>query len=353
MVYRSKATPTRAGPEQVPGSNPRCIQWKGIMKALVQHEESCRLADIDIPVPGPEEVLVRVRACALNRADLAMLSGTKHGSHGGPGSVLGLEWAGEVVKTGAAVTRFKEGDRVMCSGKGGFAEYAVSDSGRVNPIPRPAMTYEQAACLPVALQTMHDALVTHGRLGPGDAVLIQGASAGVGLMGLQIAKLLGAGLVAGTSTSEERRSRLAEYGADVALDSSGPDWVGELLDRTGGRGVDIVVDQLAGAVANRNMEAAKIGGRIVNVGRMAGKEFPFDFDLHALRRITYIGVTFRTRTVEEVRAINQRMVADLWPALSSGKLALPIDAVYRIEDAAAAYARMREPGRFGKIVLSV
>lgn len=323
------------------------------MKALIQHEAGSRLADVDVPVPGPDDVLVRVHAGALNRADLFMLAGQKHGAHDRAGSVLGLEWAGEVAEVGAAVPHFKAGDRVMCSGKGGFAEYAVSDWGRVMRIPQPAMSYAQAACLPVALQTMHDALVTHGALRRGDAVLIQGASSGVGLMGLQIAKRLGAGIVIGTSTTKGRRDRLAEYGADAALDSSDPAWVDQLLELTGGQGVNVVADQLAGPVANQNMRATAIGGRIVNVGRLAGKEHAFDFDLHALRRISYIGVTFRTRTVDDVRRINQRMVADLGDALNAGQLGLPIDATYGLGDAAEAYARMRQNAHFGKIVLSV
>lgn len=215
------------------------------------------------------------------------------------------------------------------------------------------MSFEQAACLPIALQTMHDALVTYGQLSHGDAVLIQGASSGVGLMGMQIARLLGAGLVVGTSTNKERRQRLAEYGAHAALDSSDAGWVERVLELTAGRGVNIVIDQLAGGMANANMRATMIGGRIVNVGRLAGKGNPFDFDLHALRRITYVGVTFRTRTVDEIREINKRLLADLWPALCAGELRLPVDATYGLDDAGEAYARMTQNAHFGKLVLRV
>lgn len=323
------------------------------MKALIQHEDGFRLADIELPEPGPEEVLVRVRACALNRADLGMLAGQKHGAVGGAGTVLGMEWAGEVVRVGDAVTSCRPGDRVMCSGKGGFAEYAVADQGRAMLIPSADMSDEQAACLPVALQTMHDALASNGQLRPGQSVLIQGASSGVGLMGLRIAKLLGAGLVIGTSTNVQRRERLAEFGADVALDSSDPAWVDRVLELTGGRGVDLVIDQLSGSVANQNLRATAILGRIVNVGRLAGKEHAFDFDLHALRRISYVGVTFRTRSVEEVREINRRMMADLLPALQGGMLHLPIDATYSLAEADQAFDRMRRNAHFGKIVLRV
>ena len=164
------------------------------MKAGVASENGLVVRDIPQPRPKPNEVLVKVRAAALNRADLTTARGLPHGSHAGVGAPVGLEWAGEVVETGAEVQGgFKPGDRVMCSGTGGYAEYAVADWGRVNPMPD-GMSFEQAATLPVSLITLHNALVTAGRLQPGESVMIQGASSGVGLMGLQIAKLMGAGL---------------------------------------------------------------------------------------------------------------------------------------------------------------
>ena len=147
-------------------------------------------------------------SCGLAQpCDLITARGLPHGSHAGIGAPVGLEWAGEVVEAGAEAKGYSAGDRVMCSGTGGYAEFAVSDFGRVNPIPD-GMSFEQAATLPVALITLHNALVTAGRLHGPDSVMIQGASSGVGLMGLQIAKFRGAGLVIGTSTNAERRSRL-------------------------------------------------------------------------------------------------------------------------------------------------
>ena len=249
-----------------------------------------------------------------------MASGRMHGSAGGPGAVLGLEFAGEVEAVGSEVKGVKAGDRVMCSGNGGYAEYAVSDWGRVSTIPANNMSYEQAATLPVALQTMHNALVTAGRLKAGETVLIQGASSGVGLMGLQIAKLKGARLVMGTSTNAGRRARLTEFGADLAIDTTQPEWSEEVLKATDKKGVDLIVDQVSASVANQNMKAAAVLGRIVNVGRLGGFKGEFDFDLHAMKRIDYIGVTFRTRSLEEVREIVRAMRADLWGHVESGKL---------------------------------
>jgi NADPH2:quinone reductase len=241
----------------------------------------------------------------------------------------------------------------MCSGAGGFAEYAVADYGRVLPIPSGQMSFEQAATLPIALQTMHDALITHGQLAPGGTVMIQGASSGVGLMAMQIAKWRGASLIVGSSTDQGRRSRLAAFGAHLAVDSRNPDWVEQVLAATDGKGVDLIVDQVSGGVANQNLAATRVLGRIVNVGRLGGTRDEFNFDLHALRRITYIGVTFRTRSLDEVREIGRRMMADLGPAVAAGQLALPIDRTFALDEAPAALTHMSENRHFGKVVLSV
>jgi len=322
------------------------------MKAGVATEQGLALRDIQQPRPKPNEVLVRVRAASLNRADLITARGLPHGSHAGIGAPVGLEWAGEVVETGAEAKGYSAGDRVMCSGTGGYAEFAVSDFGRVNPMPD-GLSFEQAATLPVALITLHNALVTAGRLHAPDSVMIQGASSGVGLMGLQIAKLRGAGLVIGTSTNAERRGRLKQFGADLAIDTNEPGWPEAVLRATGGKGVNLVVDMLSGPVVAQTMKATAVLGRIVNVGRLAGARAEFDFDLHALRRIDYIGVTFRTRTLEEVREINRRMRADLWDAVTAGKLALPIDRRFALDAAVEAQAHMRANRHFGKILLTM
>lgn len=342
------------------------------MKAWIVSETGPELADRPRPEPGPDEVLVRVRAVALNRADLAMARGVRHGGAGGPGAILGLEWAGEVMAHGAeagaepspkraeaALHRAphagvlpKPGDRVMGSGGAAFAEYIVADRGRVSPLTTD-MTFEQAATLPVALQTMHDAVVTHGELKRGQSVLIQGASSGVGLMGLQIAKLMGAGLVIGSSTNAERRARLKEFGADLAVDTNDERWVSQVRDATGGDGVDLVVDQVTGKLASQTLHATRVLGRIVNVGRLGGNQAEFDFDIHAHRRITLVGVTFRTRTKQEVREIVQKMQADLWPAVASGGLSLPISHRFAFDQMPEALDVMGANQHFGKIVVSL
>lgn len=323
------------------------------MKAAVVGDKGVEVREVPAPTPKPNEILIKVRAASLNRADLAVAAGHRHGTVGGTGTIVGLECAGEVDAVGAAVTDFKPGDRVMSSAAGGFAEYAVADAGRAHKIPANNMSYEQAACMPVAVQTMHNALVGAGRLKKGETVLIQGASSGVGLLGMQIAKHMGASLVMGSSTNDARRARLGEFGCDLAIDTRDAKWPDKVKEATGGKGVDLIVDQVSGGVMNANMQAATVLGRIVNVGRLGGMKGEFDFDLHALKRIDYIGVTFRTRSPEEVHAIVQAARKDLWSAVEGGKLHLPIDKTFPLAEAAEALAHMKANAHFGKIVLVV
>jgi NADPH2:quinone reductase len=255
-----------------------------------------------------------------------------------------------IADIGEGVQGFTPGDRVMCSGAGGYAEYAVADAGRTLKL-ESDFDLRQAAVLPLALLTAHDALITHGRLPKGGAVLVQGASSAVGLMALQIARLTGAAIIAGTSSNAERRGRLTEFGATLALDPSDASWPDALLAATGGKGVDVVVDMVSGPAVNLCMKAAALRGRIVNVGRLGGVRAEFDFDLHAARRLDYIGVTFRTRTLAEVREIVSRMHGDLWDHVMAGRLCLPIDSVFPLSDAPAAHKRMAANAHFGKIAL--
>lgn len=322
------------------------------MKAAIRNETGLAIAELEIPRPKATEVLVKVRASSLNRADLALVDGKSHGSAGGPGTVLGLEWSGDVVEVGEEVTAYKVGDKVMCSGLGGFAEYAVTDWRRAFPFPTAEMNYETAACLSIALRTTHTAMRHTAQLEAGQTVMVLGASSGVGLMSLQVARHFGARLVIGSSTKADRRDRLAEFGADVALDSNDPDWVKRVLELTDGRGVDLLVDFLAGPLINDSMRAVAIGGRIVNIGRMAGESGTFDFDLHSMRRIQYLGMTFRTRTVEDFGMIAERVRKDFWPALARGELRLPIDVRLPLDRVAQACEMMRRNTHFGKIVLT-
>jgi NADPH:quinone reductase len=322
------------------------------MKAYVYGANGAAITEVAKPSAKGTQVLVRVRACGLNRADLGMTKGHVHGSAGGAGTVLGMEWAGEIAEVGPQAGGLKVGDKVMGSGAAAFAEYALADQGRLFRTPS-NMNFEEACTLPIALSTMHNAVVTVGALRPGQAVMIQGASSGVGLMAMQIAKLKGAKLVIGSSTDPVRRARLKDFGADLAIDSNDPGWVDSVLQATSGEGVDLIVDQISGKVASQNLKATKIKGRIVNVGRLGGTHADFNFDLHAARRINYIGVTFRTRTIEEIREIFDEVRKDIWPAVESRKLRLPIDKVFAFDDIGKAFEHMEANKHLGKIVVTL
>src|SRR6266508_418486 len=299
------------------------------MKAYVYGANRPEISDVAKPSPKGAQVLVKVHACGLNRADLGMTKGHVHGARGGVGTVLGMEWAGEVAELGPEAKGVKVGDRIMGSGAAAFAEYTLADHGRLFRTPS-NMNFEEAATLPVALATMHNAVVTNGALQKGQSVLIQGASSGVGLMAMQIAKFKGAKLVIGSSTDAMRRGRLKEFGADLAIDSSDPGWVDQVLNATNGEGVDLIVDQVSGKVANQNLAATRVKGRI-----------------------DYIGVTFRTRTIEEVREIFDGVRKDIWPAVESRKLQLPIDRVYPFAEIGSAFEHMEANKHLGKIVVAL
>jgi NADPH2:quinone reductase len=321
------------------------------MKAFLFGASGAALSDVPQPMPQGAQVLVRVQACGLNRADLGMTKGHVHGAAGGVGTVLGMEFAGEVAALGPDAQGVKVSDRVMGSGAAAFAEYTLADHGRLFPIPD-GMGFAEAATLPIALTTMHNALVTNGQLRSGQSVLVQGASSGVGLMALQIARLKGATTVIGSSTDAERRGRLREFGADLAIDSRDPGWVDQVLAATDGRGVDLIIDQVSGTVASQNLRATRVLGRIINVGRLGGTHADFDFDTHAARRIHYIGVTFRTRSIDEIREIFRQVRDDIWPAVIARQLRLPIDRSFAFDDISQAFGHMEANRHLGKIVVT-
>lgn len=319
-----------------------------MMRAAVATERGLATREIPRPEPKAGEVLVRVRHAGLNRADLGGAAFVA----GAPPAVPGMDFAGEVAAIGAGVTSVKVGDHVMGAGARSYAEYVATDSERVMPVPA-AMSGPQAGATMIALLTMHNALVTIAGLRAGESVLVQGATSGVGLMAMKIAKERGAKLVIGTGRDAGRLAKLKDWGADVAIDLGNADWTKQVLATTGDRGVDVVIDQVSGKLVTPLMGATAILGRIVNVGRLGGAVEAFDFNLHALRRLSYIGVTFRTRSLEEIREINRRARADLGAALAAGTLNLPVERTFPLDEAQAAQDMMRANRHFGKIVLEI
>ena len=321
------------------------------MKAVTLGDDGVEIKELPNPEPTSEQVLVKVKSCGLNRSDLLETQGQSFGHTGGETKIIGGEFAGEIVELGEGVEDLKVGDKVMCRGGSGWAEYAVANHKRAIKFDSEQISWEQAASIQGNLQTMHDAIVTNGKFISGQSVFIQGASSGVGIIGLQIAKALGASLVLGSSTNQNKLSKLSSYGADILIDTSKENWLDKVLDVTEGKGVDVLIDMLSGDFVNKNMEATKINGHLINIGRLAGMNGNFNYDLHAKRRLHYVGTTGRTRSVEENLDVARVANKDLWDHVIDGKIRHVIFKTFRLNEASDALNIMNENRHFGKLVL--
>jgi NADPH:quinone reductase-like Zn-dependent oxidoreductase len=313
-------------------------------------EAGPRLAvvDLDPPVAGAGEVLVRMRASGLNRADVALGGG---GHAAGPAGITGREVAGEVEAVGAGVEGVAVGDRVMAMAAGAWAELVAVDARLCVPVPE-GWSWAEAGATPVVYATAHDALVTNGGLARGESVLIPAVSSGVGVAALQIAKAMGAGTVIGTSRSPEKLAALAPLGLDVGIDVRAGGLADAVRAATGGRGADVVVDNVGGPAFADVLDATALLGRIVQVGRLGGRTAEVDLDLLAYKRVRLIGVTFRTRTPDERVAVLRAFVDDLGDDLVAGRLRPLVHATWPLEAAPAALEALQADRHVGKLVLT-
>jgi NADPH:quinone reductase-like Zn-dependent oxidoreductase len=309
-----------------------------------------RAEEVAEPVPGPGELLVAVRAIGLNRADLLLRAGHyERLATRPPAAIAGLEAAGEVIATGPGVSGFAVGDRVMGMPSGAYAERTLLHHRLAMPVPG-ALSWERAAAIPVALLTAHDALATAGRMRAGDAVLVQGASSGVGIVAVQAARLLGASRVIGTTTSAAKHAPLAALGADAVLDARG-DFAEGVLAATGGAGVDVIVDMVGASAVAGHLRCAALAARWVQVGRVGGALAQLDLNELSRKRLSLIGVTFRTRDLDAFAQVVAAAWRDLGNAVTEGRLVAPVDGVWPMDEVALAHERMRRNEQFGKLVL--
>lgn len=306
------------------------------------------IVDIPVPAPGEGQMLVRVRASGLNRADLSRAQA--HFKVEGP-VIAGLEVAGDVVATGAGVGAFAPGDRIAAMAPGGYAEFALADEAAAIGIPD-TIDYVEAAALPVWYQTVHDALATAGRLETGQSVLVTAAASGIGIAAAQCARVLGAAPILGSARPGPRPAAFRALPWDALVGASPDDLTTGVLEATGGRGADVVIDMVGAGILDALLDATALGGRIVSVGRLGGFHDTVDMDKLALRRISLIGVTFRTRDREQKRAVRDAMLRDLMPAIEAGRLRPVVDGTFPLADVLAAQQKMAENRHFGKIVLT-
>ncbi|MBK3564758.1 zinc-binding dehydrogenase [Streptomyces sp. MBT62] len=308
--------------------------------------------DVDVPTPGPGQIRVRVRAAAVNRADLYMLQGTYDPrARTSDLFTAGLEFAGEVDAIGADVRHRTVGDRVMGVTLGAFAPYALVDHRHVITVPE-SLSWTDAAALPVALATEHDALA-QGGFGLRQSVLVVGATSSVGLIGVQLAKALGASQVIATTTSDSKADALKSVGADVVVNTTYGNLTEAVADVTGGTGADLTLDHVGGQLFADTFLATRVGGTIVNVGRLAGAESTIDLNQLSFRRLRVIGTTFSVRTPDELADACTALTADVVPAVEEGLVRSVVDRVFAFDDAKAAADHMRSNTAVGKIVLEM
>jgi putative PIG3 family NAD(P)H quinone oxidoreductase len=327
------------------------------MKAVVITKaggpEVLQMQEVPDPVPGPEDLLVRVHAAALNRADLLQ----RQGGYPQPGpkpafEIPGLEYAGEVIASGARVEGFAVGDRVMgLLAGGGYAEQVTTHFRLAMKVPA-NLSWHEAGATPEVYITAHDALRQCG-LVSGETVLIHAAGSGVGVAAIQIAKAMGASLVIGTAGSAEKIEQAKALGMDAGVNYREQDFAAEVLKVTGGRGVDVILDVIGPDYWERNMKAIALKGRMVLVGMMGGNTTGANLGPLLAKRASVRGTTLRARPLEEKADATRAFEKSVVPHLASGRVKVVVDRVFPLAEAAAAQEYMGANQNFGKVVLSV
>lgn len=316
--------------------------------------EVLRVEDVPRPLPRDGEVLVRVRASALNRADLLQRMGRYPAPPGAPSNIPGLEIAGDVIETGAGVTRWAPGDRVFgIVGGGGHAEFAVTREGELARVPQ-NLSWVEAGAVPEAFITAHDALVTLARMQEGEHVLIHAVGSGVGLAAAQLVSVLG-GICLGTARTADKLERARAHGLrhGILVEGDPAAFVGEVKRLTSDRGADVVVDLVGGGYLPASVEASAALARIVLVGLLAGREARLDLGAVLNRRLTIRGTVLRSRPAREKAQATEAFVRDVLPLLERGTVRAVVDRTFPLERIADAHALLESNETFGKVVITV
>ncbi|MFI5228564.1 MAG: NAD(P)H-quinone oxidoreductase [Gemmatimonadales bacterium] len=305
-----------------------------------------------IPTPKPAELLVRVHASALNRADLLQRAGQYPAPPGAPADIPGMEFAGEVTGVGSGVSEWREGDRVFgIVPGGGNAEYLVTDAQTAARVPE-SLSWIEAASIPEAFITAHDALVTQAGVRQGERVLIHAVGSGVGLAATQLARALGA-IPYGTARTPDKIERAREHGLrdGVVVGDDVSVFVAAVERWTAGQGVEITLDLVAGPYVAASIRAAAPRGRIMLIGTVAGREATIPVGMVLGKRLVLRGTVLRARSVEEKRAVTAAFASDVVPRIEAGALRPTVDHVFALDEIAAAHERLASNQTFGKIVL--
>ncbi len=310
--------------------------------------EALRLAERPLPTPAPGEIRIRVRAAGVNRPDIVQRLG-HYPAPPGASDILGLEIAGEVDALGDGVTRWAVGDRVCALlGGGGYADYAVVDARHALPMPG-GLDFVQAAALPETAFTVFANVFEAGGLKAGETLLIHGATSGIGVMAIQMAKAAGARVIATSRGAAKAEAALA-LGADVSLDATDGDLLAAI--KAAG-GADVVLDMVGAAYAELNLNALKPGGRWVVIATLTGALAQIDLMRVMLKRIVLTGSTLRSRSNDEKARLAAAVEQTVWPWVAAGKVQAKVEAAFSLDQAAAAHQRLEAGDHVGKIVLTL
>jgi len=310
--------------------------------------ETLRIGERPDPVAGPGEIRIRVRAAGVNRPDLLQRNGG-YPPPPGASDLLGLEVAGDVDQVGAGVTRWRPGDRVCALlGGGGYAGLAVVDARHALPVPD-GLDFVTAAALPETVFTVFANAFETGALKAGETLLLHGATSGIGVTAIQMARAAGARVIA-TSRSAAKAGAALRLGADVSLDASTGD-LGQGIADAGG--ADVVLDMVGAAYAGINLNALKPGGRWVVIATLTGALAEVDLLRIMMKSATLTGSTLRRRSADEKARLAAAVEATVWPWVSSGAVRPPVEATFPLAEAKLAHLRLEAGEHVGKIVLTV
>lgn len=311
------------------------------------------LRAVERPTPAPRagEVLVAVEAAGVNRPDAMQREGN-YPPPPGASDIPGLEVCGTVVAQGPGASRWPLGARItaLVSG-GGYAQFCAVPEPQALPVPD-GLDAIQAAALPETFFTVWTNLFERGRLAPGERVLIHGGSSGIGTVAIQLARAWGARVFA-TAGSPDKCAACERLGAERAIDYRSEDFVAVVRDLTGGKGVDVVLDMVAGDYLARNLKVLRTEGRVVNIALLGGNEATIGVGILILKRLTITGSPLRSRSIEQKGAIARALEHHVWPLLAAGRIAPVIDSRFALIDAGQAHARLDSGAHIGKIVLTV
>jgi putative PIG3 family NAD(P)H quinone oxidoreductase len=307
-----------------------------------------RPARVPTPTPGPGQILIRVRAAGVNRPDLIQRMGFYPPPPGAP-ATLGLEVAGEVAALGDGAARWRVGDRVTALlGGGGYAEYAVVDARHALPIPA-GLDFLQAAALPETVFTVFANVFEHGALKSGEALMVHGATSGIGVTAIQMGKAAGAKVIA-TSRGADKAAQALKLGADISIDAKADDFA--VIAQANG-GADVILDMVGGDYFAKDLDALNTGGRVVFIASQAGNLVELPIMRIMQKRLVVTGSTLRPRDADEKARLAAAVEARVWPWIAAGEIRPIIDATFPLAEAAKAHAHLEAGAHVGKVMLTV